>query len=170
MDQQKHPRIPAAEKLFLEAEQFEEKGDLRSAFERLLAGARLGDTGSQLNLGNFYASGMGTRKSLKSAAYWYKKAYKGGYSTAALNLAIDRRNAGNTRSAIIWFKKAIAMGDGEACIALAKIYNARKGGPKTAAGLLKRALRLNRDCISEAGREEAESLLSGMSKDAITRR
>ncbi len=170
MDQERHPRIPAAEKLFLEAEQFEEKGDLKSAFKCLLAGARLGDTGSQLNLGNFYASGMGTRKSLKSAAHWYKKAYKGGYSTAALNLAIDRRNAGNLRSAIIWFKKAIATGDGEACIALAKIYEVRKGGQKTATGLLKRALQLNRDCISEAGREEAESLLRAISKNLMTRK
>jgi len=169
MDREKHDKIPDAEQLFLKAEQFEEKNDLRNAFKCLLAGAQLGDTGSQLNLGNIYASGKGTRKSLEKAAYWYKKAYNNGYSTAALNLAIDRRNQGNVRSAVVWFKKAIAMGDGEACIALAKIYKARKGGQKAAAGLLKRALRLNRDCISEAGREEAASLLRAISKDLIAR-
>jgi TPR repeat protein len=169
MDRETHDKIPDAEQLFLKAEQFEEKNDLRNAFKCLLAGAQLGDTGSQLNLGNFYASGKGTRKSLEKAAYWYKEAYNNGYSTAALNLAIDRRNQGNVRSAVVWFKKAIAMGDGEACIALAKIYKSRKGGQKAAAGLLKRALRLNRDCISEAGREEAESLLRAISKDLLKR-
>jgi len=166
MDRQKHARIPAAERLFLEAEQFEEKNDFRNAFRCLLAGAQLGDSGSQLNLGNFYASGKGTRKSLEKAAYWYKKAYKNGYSTAALNLAIDRRNEGNVRSAVAWFKKAIAMKDGNACIELAKIYKSRKGGQKVATDLLRRALRLNRDGISEAGREEAESLLHELSEDA----
>jgi len=164
MDRERHPKIAAAERLFLEAEQFEEKGDFRNAFKHLLAGAQLGDTGSQLNLGNFYAAGKGTRKDLEKAAYWYKKAYKNGYSTAALNLAIDRRNAGNVRSAVAWFKKAIAMDDGDACIELARIYKTRKGGHKAAANLLKRALRMNRDCISEAGREEAESLLAEIGK------
>jgi len=166
MDRQRHARIPAAERLFLEAERFEEKNDFRNAFKCLLSGAQLGDSGSQLNLGNFYASGKGTKKSFEKAAHWYKKAYKNGYSTAALNLAIDRRNQGNVRSAVIWFKKAIEMGDGEACIELAKIYKTRKGGGKAAVRLLRRALRLNRDCISEAGREEAESLLNEVGKDS----
>jgi TPR repeat protein len=166
MDREKHAKIPAAERLFLEAEQFEEENDFRNAFKCLLAGAQLGDSGSQLNLGNFYTSGKGTRKSLEKAAYWYKKAYRNGYSTAALNLAIDRRNQGNVRSAVFWFKKAIAMSDGEACIELAKIYKTRKGGQKAAINLLKRALRLNRDCISEAGREEAAFLLNESGKGA----
>jgi TPR repeat protein len=165
MDREIHAKIPAAERLFLEAEQFEEENDFRSAFKCLLAGAQLGDSGSQLNLGNFYASGKGTRRSLEKAAYWYKKAYKNGYSTAALNLAIDRRNEGNVRSAVTWFKKAIARSDGEACIELAKIYKTRKGGRNAAANLLRRALRLNRDCISEAGREDAEFLLNEIGKD-----
>jgi len=159
MDREKQPRNPDAEKLFVEGERFEEKNDYRNAFKCLLAGAQLGHTGCQLNLGNFYASGKGTRRSLEKAAYWYKKAYKNGYSTAAFNLAIDRRNSSNLRSAIVWLKKAIAMEDGEACIELAKIYKTRKGGNRVAANLLNRALGMNRDCISEAGREEAEFLL-----------
>jgi TPR repeat protein len=148
-----------ADKLFLQADKFEEARDFRNAFKCLLAAAQLGDSSCQLNLGNFYAWGRGVRKNLDKAAYWYKKAYKNGYSTGALNLAIDRRNEGNVRSAVVWFKKAIAMKDGEACFALAKIYNARKGGRKATANLLRRALRLSRDYISDASREEAESLL-----------
>jgi TPR repeat protein len=147
------------EKFLLEAERYEESGDFKSAFKSLLAGALLGDSGCQANLGNFYSSGKGTRRSSEKAAFWYKRAYRNGAGYAASNLAIDRRNAGNVRSAVVWFKRAIAQKDGNACILLAKIYKARKGGQKAAVALLRRALRMNRNYISESGREEAESLL-----------
>jgi len=157
-----HERTRGGERLFLEAEQFEEKGDFKSAFNRLLAGAQLGDTPSQLNLGNFYAWGTGVRRDLEKAAYWYKKAYKGGDASGALNLAIDRRNEGNLRSAVFWFRRAVAMNCGDACIELAKIYSAKKGGHEIARDLLRKALRLNRDGISEDAKEKAESLLKAM--------
>jgi tetratricopeptide (TPR) repeat protein len=69
-----------------------------------------------------------------------------------MNLAIDKRNSGKMRSAVIWFKKAIAMKNGEASVALAKIYKDRKGGRKAAERLLREALRLDRDHISDAAR------------------
>lgn len=147
------------EKLLLEAERYEERGDFRSAFKSLLAGALLEDSGCQSNLGNFYSSGKGVRRSLEEAAYWYKRAYRNGAAYAASNLAIDRRNAGNVRSAVVWFKKAIALNDGDACIELAKIYKSRKGSQKIAVALLRRALRMSRNYVTESGREEAESLL-----------
>jgi len=160
----KRGKTPDAESLFLEAEQYEERGDFRNAYKCLLAAAQLGHHMSQLNLGNFYASGTGIRKSLEKAAYWYKKAYRNGNNDGALNLAIDRRNQGNVRSAMIWFKKAIAMNCGEACIALAKIYKARRGGQKAAADLLRRALLMSRDHISDDAKEEAESLLKEIAR------
>lgn len=160
----KHEKTPTPEDLFLEAEQHEEKGDFRAAFKRLLAAAQLGHGMSQLNLGNFYASGTGVRKDLEKAAHWYKKAYKNGDNDGALNLAIDRRNQGNLRSAVAWFKKAIAMNSGDACIELAKIYGARRGGQKAATDLLKRALRMSRDNISDDAKEKAESLLKAMAE------
>lgn len=150
-----------AAKLFREAELHEEARHFKAAFECLLAGAQMDDSGCQLNLGNFYANGTGVRKDLKKAAYWYKRAYKNGSSCGALNLAIDRRNEGNARSATIWFKKAIAMDDGDACIHLAKMYRTRKDGGKAARDLLKQALRLE---MSEASEEEAESLLKELTK------
>src|SRR5260370_14289200 len=94
----KHDNTMEGDRLFREAEQCEEIGDLGTAFKRLMAGARLGHAMSQVNLGNFYASGKGVRRNLEKAAYWYKKAYQNGYSDGALNLAIDRRDAGNIRS------------------------------------------------------------------------
>jgi TPR repeat protein len=153
-------KTPSAQALFGKAEKYEEAGDLGNAFKCLLAAAQLGHSGGQLNLGNSYASGQGTRRNSARAAHWYKKAYRNGESTGALNLAIDRRNDGNARSAVIWFKKAIAMNNGEACIALAKIYKTRKGGQRKADNLLRRALRMSRDNISDDTKEEARCLLA----------
>ena len=164
----KRKKTADAEKFLLEAERYEESGDLKSAFKSLLAGARLEDSGCQANLGNFYSSGKGTRKSLENAAYWYRRAYRNGAGYAASNLAIDCRNAGNIRSAVIWFKKAIVRKDGDACIPLAKIYVARRGGQKVAITLLRHALRMSRDYLSQSGREEAESLLRELTSRTVS--
>ena len=138
--------------------------DSRNAFKCLLTAAQSGDTWGQVNLGSSYASGTGVRRSLRKAAYWYKKAYNNGNSWGSLNLAIDRTNQGRIRSAVIWFKKAAEMNDGAAFLELAKIYKARKGGKKAAASLLRRALRMGRDDISYDAREEVESLLKEITK------
>jgi TPR repeat protein len=159
MTSAKRDKTPDTDSLFNEADKYEEKGDFRNAFKCFLTAAQLGDSWGQVNLGNLYASGRGVRRNLEKAAHWYKKAYKNGNRCGALNLAIDRRNEGRVRSAVIWFKKAIAMNDGDACIELAKIYKARKGGQKAAADLLRRALRMSRDDISDDAKEKAESLL-----------
>jgi TPR repeat protein len=165
MKSAKHDNTTEAENLFVKAEQYEEKGSFKSAFNCLLAASQLGHVSSQVNLGNFYASGIGVRKNLDKAASCYKKAYKSGDNCGALNLAIDKKMQGDMRSGVIWFKKAIALNCGDACIELAKIYKTRKGGQKPAANLLKRALRLSRDDISDASREEAESLLEAMANE-----
>jgi len=162
MKSAKRDKMSASERLFNEAERHEEMGDFRGAFTRLLAAANLGHIGSQLNVGNFYASGTGVRKNIERAAHWYKKAYKNGCSTAALNLAIDRRNAGNFRSAVVWLTKAIAMHDGDGCVALARMYNARKRN--VAGNLLRRALGMSSDDISDGGKEEARSLLKQIAR------
>jgi len=163
----KHTKTDDPEKFLRSAERLEESGEFKGAFESLLAGAQLGDSGCQANLGNFYASGKGTTKSLEKAAFWYKRAYRNGAGYAASNLAIDQRNAGNIRSAVFWFKRAIAQKDGDACILLAKIYKGRKGGRKAAVALLRRALRMNRNYLSQSGREEAESLLKGLTSQTV---
>ncbi len=50
------------EVLFLEAYKNEERKDFKSAFKCLLRAAQLGDTGSQINLGNFYSWGKGCKE------------------------------------------------------------------------------------------------------------
>jgi TPR repeat protein len=152
--------MPNPETLFSQAYRHEEKRDFKSAFKCLSIAARLGHTGSQINLGNFYSWGKGVRKNAKDAAYWYKLAYKNGDSTGAFNLAIDKRNEGNTRAAVTWFKKALEMKYGEAAIELAKIYMTRRDGKDTAIDLLRRTRSMKREEISDDAKNEAASLLS----------
>lgn len=149
--------------LFDRADKYEADGDLRNAFRCMMIAAKRGDSWGQVNLGNFYASGKGVRRNSKKASYWYKKAYANGNRSGAFNLGVDRRNGGNIKSAVTWFKRAVAMNDGNACIALARIYGTRRSGRRAAVGLLKRALQMRRDDISEAAKEEAESLLKVIS-------
>ena len=160
----KQKEVPDPESLFVEAERYEEMGNFKKAFQCLLVAAELEHSGSQVNLGNFYSDGRGTTKNPEEAAHWYRAAYKNGNSTGALNLAIDLRNQGKTRSAVIWFKKAIAMKEGGAYIALAKIYKSRRHGQKVATSLLQQALLLRRAEISDDDKEEAISLLKEMKK------
>jgi hypothetical protein len=57
------------------------------------------------------------------------------------------------------------MNNGDAHLALAKIYTLRgPSGEEKATSLLRRALRLKKDDISEAAKEEARALLRSMHK------
>jgi TPR repeat protein len=133
----KREDAPQAENLFNQADKYEEKGDFRRAFDCYLTAAKLGDSWGQVNLGNYYAAGKGVMRSLEKAAHWYKKAYRNGNSCGALNLAVDKRNQGNIRSALVWFQKAVAMNNGDAHLALAKIYTLRgPSGEEKATSLL----------------------------------
>src|SRR5271170_2357417 len=152
---------PEPEKMFVEAWRYEEKADFKKAFQCLYSAAQLGHPMSQVNLGNYYAEGRGVKKNSQKAAYWYRKAYRSGDCDGALNLAIDRRDDGNMRSAILWFKKAIAMNSGDAFVALARIYLSRKRR-QSAIDLLRRALRLGNSDISEETKEQAKALLQNI--------
>ena len=158
------PTEAQIEALFLTAEYFESAGELRAAFQCLLAAAEAGDEFSQLGLGNCYAEGSGIRKNLRKAAYWYRKAYNNQgrgvrWSTAALNLGIDFRNSGNLKAAISWFERARALQDGSACLELARIYATRKGGRRKAVALLKEVIELDRSYSTELDKEAAEEML-----------
>lgn len=54
------------------------------------------------------------------------------------------------------------MNSGEACIELAKIYGVRKASRQAAVNLLRRAVRMGRDDISDDARGKAKSLLKRM--------
>lgn len=152
-------RTTDTEELFLTAERHEAKREYRKAFRCLLEAAESGHNSSQLNLGNYYASGTGVEKDSARAAYWYGVAFRRGNEVGARNLAIDRLKAGNIRSAITWFKKAVAKKDGGSFVALAQIYLAQRGGVAKATKLLQRVLNLTTDHASDLDKEQASMLL-----------
>lgn len=112
-------RKAKADELFIRADQEEEKGNLRSAFRLFLAGAKLGEKGCQLNVGNYYDDAKGVRRNRKAALYWYKRAYRRGYASAASNIGIVWRNEKDPKRALDWFKKAVRLGDDEANLEIA---------------------------------------------------
>lgn len=146
--------------LFLAAERFESTRQLRRAFQCLSEAANLGHASSQLNLGNYFASGIGVRKNLSKAAYWYKRAYRNGNEMAARNLALDKLAVGDTRSAIRWLRKGIEMKDGSSYVVLARIYSRQRGGKGKAERLLRRVSKLSSDYACELDQEEAAALLA----------
>lgn len=77
-----------ANELFVRAEQCEGNGQLNKAFRLMLAAAKLGDVGAQLNVGNYYDDGTGVRRNREAALDWYRRAYRRGYASAASNIGV----------------------------------------------------------------------------------
>jgi TPR repeat protein len=160
-----------AEAMFNVAWWMEEQGDRRTAFRCLLAGAAGGDFGCQLNLGVFYAEGTGVRRDLAKAAYWSRKAFRNptvtpdSRSTAALNLAMDYRSAGNQQAARQWFEKAWAQKDGSAGVQLARMHAARRGGLPKAVALAREVLALDDEHATDFERAQAQTLLEKLAHD-----
>lgn len=154
-----------AETLFRASEILEDHNDARSAFRCVAIAAGSNHGFSQVKLGYMYALGIGTKKDLKRAAYWYRMAYRNGHPIAAFNLAMDRKDQGDRRSAIAWFRKAVAQNYGDAFVALGKLYTERNATRRQGVDFLKRALRLSREDISDDSRKEVQALLRSMSEE-----
>jgi TPR repeat protein len=167
MSKSQRPSKPSqkskAEELFIRAEQQEAKGKLRSAFSLYLAGAKAGESGCQLNVGNYYDDGTGVRRNRKAALYWYKRAYRRGMASAAHNIGIVWRNDNNPKRALKWFQKAVRLGDDEANLEIAKYHLQRQHNPAKAIRHLEKVLRSN--WVSEAGLEEARKLIKQAKKE-----
>jgi TPR repeat protein len=143
--------------LFIRAGQMEESGKLGAAFRLFLAGAKAGETGCQLNVGNYYDDGTGVRRNRKAALYWYKRAYLHGDASAASNIGVMWRNEKKSKRALEWFKKSVRLGNDEANLEIAKYYLQNENNPAQAIRHLKRVCKSN--CVTEAGAEEAAELL-----------
>jgi TPR repeat protein len=154
----RHHQDAKLEELFERANRKWDEGEVKSAFRLFLAAARLGDSSSQINLGNFYADGLGVKANRDLALYWYRKAYRRGQRCAASNIGTVFRNEQKLQQALKWFERAVDLGDGDANLEIAKIYLCRKERDK-AIHFLKATLKAGPDDVTEGSRDEAESLL-----------
>jgi uncharacterized protein len=143
--------------LFLRAAQEEEKGNVRLAFRLCLAGAKAGNLSCQLNVGNLYDDGNGTKRNRVAALYWYKRAYRRGDLCAANNIGIMWRNEGKTKRALSWFRTAVRLGDEDANLEIAKYYLDVEFNPARAISYLEQVR--DSKSVCEASAEEAVALL-----------
>lgn len=153
--------------LFARAHEAHASGDIVQAFELYQEGAVQNDQASQNNLATFYESGLGTRKNLKLAKKWYLAAWRNKPAAfIALNIAELCLKRKKRNQAIRWLRRAIALGDGDAALALAKLYlGERKFG---CLGHAKRLLScaMTSQSISPDALEEARCLYKELNKSA----
>ena len=146
------------DELFEQASAKWDDGQARAAFRLFLKGAKLGDSGSQLNLGTFYADGIGVKPSRDLALYWYRRAYRRGERCAASNIGALFRDEQNLRQALKWYERAVMLGDSDANLEIAKIL-LQRGESDKAAAFLVATLNAKTDDVTEASRDEAGRLL-----------
>ena len=151
-------RKSRASTLFIRADKCEERGEMGSAFRLMLAAAKLGDTGAQVNVGNYYADGKGVRRNRSAALYWYKRAYRRGDPCAANNIGVLWRDEKNLQRALSWFFRAVKLGDDEAHLEIGKHYLHNEKNPRKAIPHFEHVKQS--DWVTEAGVEEATKLLA----------
>jgi uncharacterized protein len=145
------------DELFVRADKLEDSGKLEAAFRLFLRGAKAGDIGCQVNVGNYYDDAKGIRRNREAALYWYKRAYRRGNTSAASNIGIMWRNEGSPRRALSWFKRAVKRGEDEANLEIARYYIEEENSPRRALPHLRKVVKSK--WVSEAGAEEAAILL-----------
>ncbi len=149
--------------LFERANKQWDQGNLRSAFRLFLAAANAGNTGCQINLGNFYNNGIGVKRNRTLALRWYRRAYRRGERAAASNIGVMYRDEKKLRMALKWFERAVKMLDGDANLEIAKIY-LQKDDLRKASHYLKRAIGAKPDDITQGSSEEAAHMLKQISR------
>jgi len=135
-----------------------DEGNLRSAFRLFLAGAKAGDTGCQINLGNFYSDGTGVKRNRTLALYWYRRAYRRGQRSAANNIGIVFRDEKKLKLALAWFERAVRLRDADANLEIAKIY-LQSNDRNKAIRYLRQVCKAGPRDVTEASREEAQRSL-----------
>jgi TPR repeat protein len=96
--------------VFCEAEEAEERGDLRTAVRLFKRSSAMGCLPAMARLGTLYDDILKPpRRDL--ALYWYKRGVRRGDYVAAQNLAMHYKARGQTRWYIYWLTRAAEMGD-----------------------------------------------------------
>lgn len=165
----KKQRAARAREIYTRGQMQQEKGNLKSGFRLLLAAAKLGDPGAQLNLGYTYDVGIGVHRNRAAAMHWYEEAYRTqhGWGIAASNIGTIFRDEQNYPEAIRWFRRGVRYGDVDANLDLATIYlkNPRQQGPAVAC--LKAILEATPPVgVGEDTQREARKLLRRIEKES----
>jgi tetratricopeptide (TPR) repeat protein len=150
--------------LFAKASEQWDRGELRSAFRLFLVAAKRGDPGAQHNLGYFYDVGVGVKPNRAAALYWYKRAFRRGYRTAASNIGTIFRDEEKTSQALSWFQRAIKLGDADANLEVAKILLRQEGEAGKAIAYLRRTTKAKEGDVTKGSKQEAERLLSQLAR------
>jgi uncharacterized protein len=140
-------------------------GNLLSAFGLFLVGAKAGDSSSQVNLGNFYCSGLGVKPNRARALHWYRRAWRHGERCAASNIGIVFRDERKWKQALDWFERAAKLQDGDANLEIAKIYLRVEKDRAKAMLYLRRTLQTDPRDLTVASRQEAQRLLTRLLKE-----
>ena len=159
------------EALFRIADAAEEAGDYERARQSFERGAELGDGSSLMRLAFMYDVGeLGVEVDKARAMQLYRQAWRRGCPGAANNIAILYREQGKPRAMFQWFKREADAGDGGAYLDLAKCYLAGTGVRKDVRAALRclaAAVGSGQEYITEAEREEAQSLMDALRPRAI---
>lgn len=154
--------------IYLEADELEDGGDFRGAFDLFMQGARLGNAGCMNRLGSAYSTGLGVRKSFSKSMHWHRRAWAiEPDSMLCSNIAVTYAHDGNRKQAELWWRRALGMGDTDAALQLAKLLlqTRRRHDIARAMALLRHATaRRNWQRISVADWEEARDLLLRLQK------
>ena len=149
-----------AAEFWVRADKEWEAGRVEVAFRLMLAAVRTGASGAQVALGYMYDNAIGTKRNVKAALYWYRRAYRRGESCAAHNIGTVWRDAGNFQRALYWFERAIQMNsddDGEAYLEIAQIYLKENRDRRKAASFLRKVCRSK--SVTQNAVEKARRLL-----------
>ena len=157
-------------KLFVEANEKWDAGDLRGAFELFCAAASDGDAPSQNTLGYFYDSGIGTERNPGLALRWYRRAARQNEVCAISNIAVIYRDQGELKKARTWFRRAISLGDMDAALELGKLFLHGRTRGSTARAKKYLAMATSAQVITDAGREEAGALMAELEAEAHDKR
>jgi hypothetical protein len=145
--------------LFREGDAAEEAGETARALRCFEEGAALGDAICWSRLGLMFDIGKGVQIDKARAMRCYRMAWRQRDTVAALNIAILYRERGDRRAMFRWYRRAAREDDGSAEFELAKCYMTGTGVRRSMDMAIRSlAVALNSDRISEAEREEAQSL------------
>jgi TPR repeat protein len=96
--------------VFCEAEDAEDRGDLRRATRLFKKSAEMGCVPAFARLGTIYDDIAPTPQP-DLAVHWYKRGVRRGSWVAAQNLAVHYKMRGNRRWYVHWLTRAVEMGD-----------------------------------------------------------